>query len=551
MVITPATARQFWPTRASYSMVASADGLASQVGKDILMHGGNAVDAAVAVGLALAVTYPEAGNLGGGGFMLIRMADGTNVAIDYREVAPLASNRDMYLDTDGSVLPNASTVGYRASGVPGTVAGLALALKKYGRLPWREVVEPARRLAAEGFVVTPEFAGKLRSAHNLAQFAESRRIFLNNGRYYVAGDRFKQPELAATLQRLQQHGPGEFYTGRTAELIAQEMRAHGGLITRQDLAQYRAVVRTPLRGTYRGYEILTMPPPSSGGIALLEALNILERYDLRAMGPVSAAADHLLVEAMRRAFADRAQFAGDADFVKVPVDGLISKSYAATLAKTIDPQHATPSADVRHGEPTGYESPQTTHFVVVDAQGNAVSNTYTLNLGYGSGVTVAGAGFLLNDEMDDFTSKPNTPNAFGLIQGEANAIQPQKRPLSSMTPTIVLHDGKLFCALGTPGGPTIITTVLQILVNVIDHSMNIQEAVNWHRLHHQWQPDRILYEPSGIPPNVMEALRQMGHVFSKDPTTIGDAQAILIDPRTGDRLGASDPREPNGRAVGY
>lgn len=543
------------PSQAAHGMVASASGLASQAGVEMLKRGGNAVDAACATAFALAVTYPVAGNLGGGGFMLIRLSDGRAVAIDYRETAPAGATRAMYQDNAGNVIANASLVGYRASGVPGTVAGLELAQRKYGKLKWRDVIEPARRLAANGFPVSRAFASSLRGEKSLAQFPDSRRIFLNNGAFYNPGDTFKQPELAATLARLQQQGARDFYEGRTADLIAATMQAHGGLITRDDLKRYKAVEREPLRGTYRGYDILTMPPPSSGGIALLEMLNILEPYDLAKWGHGAPRTDHLLIEAMRRAFADRAEFLGDPDFVRVPTKGLIAKSYAADVARSITPAHATPSAQIKHGLPAPYESPQTTHFSVVDGEGNAVSNTYTLNMGYGSGVTVEGAGFLLNDEMDDFTSKPGVPNGFGLIQGEANAIAPHKRPLSSMTPTILVKDGKLFLVIGSPGGPTIINTVLQVIVNVVDHNMNIAQAIAAPRLHHQWLPDQIRAEANALSPEVRRALVQMGHVFAPRAGLPnehwGDAEGILVDPISGKRFGASDPRSHDAAAIGF
>ena len=540
-------------------MVASASGLASQVGVDIMKRGGNAVDAAVAVGLALAVVYPEAGNLGGGGFMLIRLADGRSTAIDYREVAPVLASRTMYLDKSGNVIKGASLVGYRAVGVPGTVAGFALAQRKYGKLSWRQVLDPARRLAADGFVVSPALAQSLRDAAQtpLGRFAESRRIFLRHGKAFQAGEVLRQPDLAATLERLETNGPQEFYTGHTARLLARDMAAHGGLVTLADLRRYRAVERKPLRGTYRGYGVLTMPPPSSGGVALLEMLNILERHDIGGMGYQTAATDHLLVEAMRRAFADRSAFGGDPDFVRVPVRGLISKAYAAQADKTIRSAEATPSAKIGHGQPLAYESPETTHFSVVDAQGNAVSNTYTLNFLYGSGVTAVGTGVLLNDEMDDFSSRPNTPNGFGLIQGENNAIAPRKRPLSSMTPTILTLNGKLLLVLGSPGGPTIINTVLQVIVDVVDHHMTLAQAVAAPRLHHQWLPDLIRYEPGAVPPPVRTRLEAKGHRFAPEvgafpgSPTWGDAEGILVDPVTGERGGASDPRSKDAKAVGY
>lgn len=538
-------------------MVASASGLASQVGMDIMRRGGNAMDAAVAVGFALAVVYPEAGNLGGGGFMLIRLADGRSTAIDYREVAPALASRTMYLDKSGNLIKGASLVGYQAVGVPGTVAGLALAQRRYGRLSWRQVLDPARRLAADGFVVSPALAQSLQKSASVKDFAESRRIFLRSGKPFQAGEVLRQPDLAATLGRLEQYGPREFYTGRTARLLARDMAAHGGLVTLADLRRYRAVERKPLVGTYRGYGVLTMPPPSSGGVALMEMLNILERHDISRMGYQTAATDHLLIEAMRRAFADRSAFGGDPDFMRVPVRGLTSKAYAARLDKTIRPAETTPSAKIGHGQPLADESPETTHFSVVDAEGNAVSNTYTLNFLYGSGVTAVGTGILLNDEMDDFASKPNTPNGFGLIQGENNAIAPRKRPLSSMTPTILTRHGKLLLVMGSPGGPTIINTVLQVIVNVIDHHMTLAQAIAAPRLHHQWLPDLIRYEPGAVSPPVRATLEAEGHRFAPGAGAFpgspmwGDAEGIFVDPATGERNGASDPRSKDARAVGY
>lgn len=533
-------------------MVASVDVIASRVGADIMKRGGNAVDAAVAVAFALAVTWPEAGNLGGGGFMLLRKADGTEEVIDYRERAPLSATRDMYLDAKGEIIKDASLIGYQASGVPGTVAGLALAHKRHGKLSWPDVVEPARKLAADGFVVSEYLARSLtgkRTMERLQKFPESARIYLRNGRPYEFGETLVQPELAATLERIQKD-PGDFYRGETARLIVDDMKAHGGRITAEDLARYQPTVRMPLHGNYRGYEIITMPPPSSGGIAVIEMLNMLEDYDLASMGWHSSQQVHTTVEVMRRAYADRAKFLGDADFVSVPVKGLTARPYAQQRRKDINVNRATDSKAVGAGKPARYESPQTTHFTIVDAEGNVVSNTYTLNESYGSAVTVPGAGFLLNDEMDDFTSKPGVPNLFGLVQGEANAIVPQKRPLSSMTPTIVMKDGKVLFALGSPGGSHIINTVLQVIINVVDFGMNLQEAVDAPRFHHQWLPDTITWEPFEFPRDTWNALTKMGYVFQEKPTFVGDVHAIGIDPKTGDRLGASDTRR-GGVAVGW
>src|SRR6266540_2952253 len=540
------------PVRAKQTMVASVDAIASRVGADVMKRGGNAVDAAVAVALTLAVTWPEAGNVGGGGFMLLRKADGTEEAFDYRERAPLSATRNMYLDANGNVVKDASLIGYKASGVPGTVAGLAVAHKKYGKLPWADLVEPARKLAAEGFPVSEYVVRSLtnkRTMERLQKFPESWRIFERNGRPYEAGEIFVQPELAATLARIQKD-PTDFYRGETARLIVAEMQAHGGNLRAEDLARYEPTIRKPLHGTYRGFEIITMPPPSSGGIALIEMLNMLEPYDLGAMGWHSSEEVHTLVEVMRRAYADRAKYLGDTDFVTVPVKELMARSYAQQRRKSIDPLHATDSKAVGGGEPARDESPQTTHFTIIDADGNVVASTYTLNESYGSAVTVAGVGFLLNDEMDDFTSKPGVPNTYGLIQGEANAIAPQKRPLSSMTPTIVLKDGKVAFAVGSPGGATIINTVLQVIVNVIDFGMNIQQAIDQPRFHHQWLPDKITWEPFEFSRDTTDALTKMGHVFAEKPEFIGDGHAIAVDPKDGDRLGASDPRR-GGVAVGW
>lgn len=539
------------PVRARHGMVASTSEIASRVGVEVMQRGGNAIDAAVAVGLALAVTWPAAGNIGGGGFMMIRRANGDTEIIDYRERAPLAATREMYLDKKGDVIKGASTVGYRAAGVPGTVAGFSLALERHGKLKWADVIEPARKLAADGFSMNHHLTRSLEGTEKLlTQFADSKRIFLRDGKFYQEGERLVQPELAETLARLKEKGPREFYEGKTAQLIAEDMKANGGLITEKDLKDYQPTIRQPLKGTYRGYEIVTMPPPSSGGAALLEILNMLERYNLAETGPGSSDTIHLLVEAQRRAFADRAEFMGDADFVKVPVEGMVSKKYAADLAKTIDPNHATPSEKIRAGAPAAYESAQTTHFTVIDDEGNVVTNTYTLNGGFGSGATARGTGVLLNNEMDDFTSKPGVPNAYGLLQSENNAIAPRKRPLSAMTPTIVLKDGKVWFAVGSPGGPTIINTVLQVVVNVIDFGMNIQQAIDAPRFHHQWMPDRISFEPLGINRDTRTALEKMGHVFAEKPGNMGDAEGVMIDLKTGMRLGASDPRS-GGVPVGY
>ncbi|MBA2525852.1 MAG: gamma-glutamyltransferase [Pyrinomonadaceae bacterium] len=544
------------PIRARRGLVASTSQIASQVGVDVMKRGGNAVDAAIAVAFALAVSYPAAGNLGGGGFMMIRMRNGKTVAIDYREMAPAAAHRNVYLDKEGNLLKGegSSTVGYRASGVPGTVAGMELALKRYGsgKLTWSQLLEPARRLAAEGFPMGHILARSLRGNDYLSTYPETRRIFLRDGNFYNDGELFRQPELAATFARLQRTGPKEFYQGQTARLIVEDMKRHNGLITMEDMRAYVAKEREPLSGSYRGYEILSMPPPSSGGAVLLEMLNILEGFDLAKHDWASSDRHHLTVEAMRRAFADRAEYMGDADFVKVPVAGLIDKAYADRLRKTIRPDRASTSEEVSAGRPTGYESEETTHFTVVDAQGNAVANTYTLNDSFGSGVVAKGTGIVLNNEMDDFAAKPGTPNLYGLIQGERNAVAPRKRPLSAMTPTFVLRkDGSLWFTIGTPGGPTIINTVLQVITNVIDYNMNIQQAIDAPRIHHQWLPDEVVWEPYGLSGDTQLALSNRRHKLVTRPRYMGDAQGIMIEEQTGVRLGATDPRRSDGLAVGY
>jgi gamma-glutamyltranspeptidase/glutathione hydrolase len=543
------------PVRAEHAMVASQHELASRVGVDILKKGGNAVDAAIAVGLALAVVYPEAGNIGGGGFMLIRFKDGTSKAIDYREMAPAAATRDVFVDAKGELIrgEGSSTIGYRASGVPGTLAGFDLAYKKYGsgKIKWTELVEPARVFARDGYVLSKRLANLLIDyKENLAKYPESNRIFLNNGNFYKEGDRFKQPDLAATLGRIQKSGAREFYTGKTAKLIAADMKANKGLITLKDLGNYVAKERTPLRGSYRGHEIITMPPPSSGGIVMLQVLNMLEGYDLGSMQPRSPERYHLLAEAMRRSFADRAEFMADPDFAKVPVNELVDKKYAEKRRSTIDLTKASSSRDIKFGDVGAAEGMETTHFTVVDAEGNIVTNTYTINDLYGSRVTAKGTGVLLNDEMDDFAARPGQPNLFGLVQGERNKVEGGKRPLSSMTPTIVMRkDGTAWFALGARGGPRIITAVLQTVMNVVDYGMNIQEAIDAPRVHQQWLPDSLGYEPVGFTDEVLTSLRQRGHVLPDRPYYIASATGIMIGEK-GERYGAIDSRS-DGQAIGY
>jgi gamma-glutamyltranspeptidase/glutathione hydrolase len=547
----PLAADSRLPVRGRHAMVASVDVIASRIGADVMKRGGNAVDAAVAVAFALAVTWPEAGNLAGGGFMLVRTPDGKSVAIDYRETAPAAASRNMYLDAGGEVTKD-STLGYRAVAVPGTVAGLALAHQRYGKLPWRTLVEPARKLAADGFIVSQYLERSLAAtdAQRMKQFPESWRIF--GGK--KEGDRFVQPELAAVLARIA-GDPDDFYRGVTAKRIVAAMKAHGGLLTAQDLANYKPKIRTPLHGTYRGYEIVSMPPPSSGGIALIEMLNMLEPYDLKAMGWHSSEEVHTMLEVMRRAYADRAQFLGDPDFARIPVAGLTSRAYAEKRRADIDPARASDSKSVGAGDPAPYESQSTTHFSIADKDGMLVSNTYTLNDSFGAAVTISG--ILMNDEMDDFASRPGTPNLYGLVQGEANAIAPHKRPLSSMTPAFVLKNGKPFLVLGSPGGGTIINTVLQVIVNIVDFGMNPQQAADAPRFHHQWLPDEVGWESYEFPRETWDALVTMGYSFhatpglvsSKTPGSMGDAEVIAFD-ADGTRLGASDGRR-GGASVGW
>ncbi len=558
-----ASAAPMLPTHAPHAIVTSVHELASNAGVEMLRAGGNAVDAAVATGFALAVVHPQAGNLGGGGFLLLRNADGKVHFIDFREKAPAAATENMYLDARGNVIPESSqessVVGYRAIGVPGTVAGLIYAEKQYGKLSIEKVMAPAIKLARDGFPLAYEDTQDLREDEHLAQFPESKRIFLRNGNYYQPGEIFKQPELARTLERVAKD-PDTFYHGAMARELAAAIHKGGGLVTAKDIAAYEVKEREAVRGTYRGYDIISAPPPSSGGVALIEILNILEGYDLAKLGNRSAAAIHLETEAFRRAFYDRADFLGDPDYSKVPVAQLIDKKYAAAWRDSINLNHASASENLKRpsfGElerdaqlrPAAIREPHnTTHYSIVDAEGNAVSVTTTLNDNFGSRVTADGLGFLLNDEMDDFTSKQGVPNAYGLIQGPANSIGPGKRPLSAMTPTIVLKDGKLFLVLGSPGGPTIITTVANILIGVVDFSLDIQEAVNAPRFHHQWLPDEILVEDR-LSPDTMNILHSKGHKLKLDHFW-GDGQCIMIDPKTGERLGASDGRN-NGKAVGY
>ncbi len=504
----------------------AADSIASATGIDILRQGGNAVDAAVAMGFVLAVVYPGAGNIGGGTYLVMRLADGHKVAIDGREVAPGKARRDMYLDENGDVIPGKSLVGPLSSGVPGTVDALLLALREYGTMPRSTVMDPAIRLARQGFAVHPRLARQVAFYRDeLERFPATLAMFSTDSGLIRAGTTWKQPELAATLERIRDEGRDGFYQGLTARLIVETMNKHGGIITLDDLARYRALARAPVRGVYRGFEILSMPPSSSGGVAVIDILNILGLYDVSGMGFGSAAVAHLMVEAFRRAFADRAEYLGDPDFVAVPTSKLVSMDYAREQAGTIA-DTATPSALVGGRSLNFDEGRQTTHYAVVDRAGNAVSVTTTINSIFGSKCVVEGAGFLLNNEMDDFSAKPGEPNQFGLIGNEANAIAPGKRMLSSMAPTIVLKDGEPWMLTGSPGGSRIITTVVQVIVNVVDFGMNIREAIAAPRVHHQWLPDRIEYEPDALSEPVRADLRRRGHVLL-EVGPFGRAEGIL------------------------
>jgi gamma-glutamyltranspeptidase/glutathione hydrolase len=539
------------PLHARHGMVVAMESIAADVGVSVLQKGGNAVDAAVAVGFAMAVTHPFAGNLGGGGYMLIRLADGRTTFVDFRERAPEKSSRNMYLDEKGALTKD-SIEGWRSSGVPGTVRGFEIAAAKYGKRTWAENIAPAVELASKGFPVSYALAQGLKGSRSLASSPESRRIFQNNGAFYDVGQTLAQPELAETLERISKNGAGEFYEGETAKRFAGEMAKHGGIISVADLKSYKAIERTPLTGKYRNYTIVTAPPSSSGGIALLEMLGILDGSLYEKSGAGSASAVHYVAEAMRRAYADRNEYVGDPDFVKVPIAGLLDPAYLARLRASIDPERATPSDQVRPGRPVGSEQMETTHYSVVDAEGNAVAVTYTLNGGYGNGITVPGLGFLLNNEMDDFAAKPGTPNMFGLVQGEANAIAPGKRPLSSMTPTIVLKDGKLFMTVGAPGGSRISTAVLQVILNVVDFGMNVQEAIEAPRwatrsfpaspFPHTMYPGEMSVEQR-VPEAVREALIKRGHKLRVGgPWTMGSLAAIIVDPKTGVLSAGTDPR---------
>ena len=539
----------FHPVYGKNGMVASEQGLATQVGLDILKQGGNAIDAAVAVGFALAVVLPNAGNIGGGGFMVLHDdKTGKDVAIDFREIAPAKASRDMYLDNQGNVIDGKSLFTHDASGVPGTVAGMEYALKKWGTMPLSKVLEPAIKLADKGFIVSDVLAQTLKEEKStLGKWSSSKAIFFKNGEPLKSGDLLVQKDLAKSLRLIAKQGAKAFYQGEIATKIAKEMQSHGGTMTLEDLKAYKVVERQPIIGDYRGYKVVTMPPPSSGGVHLIEILNMLEHYPIKEDGVNSAKNIHHMAESMKLAYADRSEYLGDPDFVKIPVTGLTSKAYANELVKTIDDNKARLSSNIKPGKPQPYESDQTTHFSVMDKAGNAVAVTYTLNLNFGSGIVVEGTGILLNNEMDDFSVKPGVPNAFGLVGGTANAIEAKKRPLSSMTPTIVMKNNKPWLVTGSPGGARIITTVLQSVVNTIDHEMNPAEAIITPRVHHQWLPDELRVE-EGISPDTIKLLQDKGHkVVTKAP--MGRIQIIQAD--DSGFYGYSDPRNPDGKTLGF
>lgn len=538
------------PLWAKNGMVASQEALASEIGLQILKDGGNAVDAAVAVGFALAVTLPRAGNIGGGGFMMIYDAKtGKTVALDYREKAPLKAHKDMYLGTDGEADSELSRYHGLAVGVPGTVAGLVTALEQFGSMPLDKVMAPAINLAKNGIEVTPGLSDSLNALENrLKKWPSTAKVFFKpDGSAYEVGERLYQPELAKSLKLIASQGKDGFYQGKTAEQIVKAVNDAGGIMSMQDFADYKAIMREPVRGTYRGYEIASMPPPSSGGAHIVQILNILEGYPLKDYGQNSAQTIHLMSEAMQLAYADRAEYLGDSDFIDVPLSGITSKSYAQKLRAKIDPNKATPASQIKPDNPVPYESDETTHFSIIDKYGNAVANTYTLNFSYGTGLVAEGTGILLNNEMDDFSAKPGTANAYGLLGNEANAVAASKRPLSSMSPTIVFKDSKPYIVTGSPGGSRIITTVTQIISNVIDHDMNIAEATNAPRIHDQWMPDEIRIEKA-LSVDTVNKLESMGHTISPK-ATMGSTQSIMVTPKG--KYGATDPRQVDAAVVGY
>ncbi|RXZ43443.1 gamma-glutamyltransferase [Crenobacter cavernae] len=539
----------FHPVYAKNGMVAAEQELATRIGVEMLKRGGNAVDAAVAVGFALAVVLPNAGNLGGGGFMMLHDAKtGQDVALDFRETAPARASRDMYLDDKGNVAEGRSLYTHLAVGVPGTVAGMEHALKRWGTMKLADVIAPAIKLAEQGVVVSPTLAQMMDvEKDNLGRWDSTRSIFFKDGRPLKAGERLVQKDLARSLRLIARHGSKVFYQGEIGDKIVAEMAQHGGLIGKDDLKHYKVAERAPVSGEYRGYKVVSMPPPSSGGVHIIQILNMLERYPLSQYGLNSAQTIHYLAESMKLAYADRAEYLGDPGFVKVPVKGLTSKRYADELAQKIDPVKVLPAAAIKPGKPQPYESDQTTHYSIVDGKGNAVAVTYTLNLNFGSGIVARGTGILLNDEMDDFSAKPGVPNAYGLIGGEANAIQPGKRPLSSMSPTLVLKNGKPWLVTGSPGGARIITTTLQTIVNAVDFGMNAAEAASTPRVHHQWLPDELRVE-KGLSPDTLQILKRQGYQVAEKPT-MGRTQTIQV--RDDGLYGYSDPRNPDGATAGF
>jgi len=541
---------RFHPVIGTRGMVASQEAEASKIGLEVLRNGGNAVDAAVAIGYALAVTLPKAGNLGGGGFMVVHLAgEKRTVALDFREMAPAAAKRDMFLDKNGQVDNNKARFSYHSAGVPGTVAGFSYALEKYGTQPLGKLIAPAIVLARDGVLVSHSLAADLKGLSKRKSACEATRaiFFKPDGSTFGPGERLRNPDLAWSLEQIARSGAAAFYKGEIASRIEADMKANGGLITRADLASYQVREMEPVWGKYRGYDVASMPPPSSGGVHVIQMLNILEGYPIGKLGHNSASSIHLLAEAMKLAYADRSKYLGDPDFFKVPLAGLTSKPYAESLRQTISRERASTSDKIGPANPLPYESPQTTHFSVMDANGNAVAVTYTLNFSFGSGLVAAGTGILLNNEMDDFSAKPGTPNAFGLLGGEANAIQARKRPLSSMTPTLVFKDGKVWLVTGSPGGSTIITAVLQMIMNVVDHDLNVAEATAAPRIHHQWYPDMLRLE-RGISKDTILLLEIMGHKV-ETRNAMGSTQSIMaID---GLLLGASDPRRQDALTLGY
>lgn len=540
----------FHPVRGYNGIVATQEARATKIALEILKKGGNVIDAAVAASFALAVTLPRAGNIGGGGFMLIHLGKtGKTVAIDYREMAPFTSSFDMYLDDEGDVNEKLSQSSYQSMGVPGTIAGMAYVLKNYGTLSLKELMEPAIQLAEKGIIVNQDIEYTLtKGKERLQQWPETFKIYYKpDGSVYRVGERMIFKDLAWSLREIAENGPQAFYEGSIAEKLVADMQAHGGPITIEDLKNYRVAVREPVQGTYRGYEIVGMPPPSSGGIHIIQMLNILEGFPLSDLGANSADSLHLMTEAMKLAFADRSKFLGDPDWWSVPIEGLVSKKYADELRKKINLRKVTPSVKITPEDPDPYESLETTHFSIMDKFGNVVSNTTTLNFSFGSGIVAKGTGILLNDEMDNFAAKPGTPNAYGLLGGEANAIQPTKRPLSSMAPMILLKEGKPFLAIGSPGGPRLINAILQVIINVIDHGMNIAEATNARRIHHQWKPDKLRIE-QGFNPDTLRLLLKMGHkIVVKN--AMGSTQSVQRT--TEGFFGASDPRRPDALTLGY